>query len=113
MRDAEDPVEAEFVEPVAHERARALGRKAPAPRRVSQPVADLDLRRARDVLEREPADEIAVVAARRAPRPETRVEPVRARNAPQRIVDLLARRSATAADVAHDARIGVELVKLV
>src|SRR4029079_7634899 len=79
----------------------------------SQPVADLDLRRARDVLEREPADEIAVVAARRAPRPETRVEPVRARNAPQRIVDLLARRCATAADVAHDARIGVELVKLV
>ena len=81
MRDADDPVEAEVVEAVANELGRAFGREALSPGFGQQPVADLDLDRLRNVLEREPADVRAGVAARRAPGAEPRIKAVDAPNA--------------------------------
>ena len=74
MRDADDPVETEIVEAVIRHRLRALGGEAAAPGCVQKTIADLDVRRLARVLEREPADEGAGIAARRAPDAEVRIQ---------------------------------------
>ena len=51
MREADDPMEAEVVEAVTDELARALGREALPPGFVQQSVADLDFHRFRNVFQ--------------------------------------------------------------
>ena len=112
MRDADDPIEAEVIEAVVDERARTLGREALPQASRQEPVADLDVRRLPGVLEREPADERAGVAARRAPDAEVGVERRIARRcAPAIAQHRDARRGLAVGDVAHHPRIAVEAIR--
>ena len=78
MRDADDPVETEIVEAVSRI-ACAPSVAKPWPQASGAAIADLDVGRLSRVLEREPADERAGIAARRVPVAEIRVERVIAR----------------------------------
>src|SRR5215831_7442779 len=113
MRETDDSIEAEIIETVANELGRPFGRVTVSPLLVQQPVPHLHLAGVRNVLEREPADEGTVVASRCAPRTEAVPISISARDALQRRIDFRTRRRLPVADVAHDARVGVEAKELV